>query len=75
MALERRHQAIRGQFRDTVILTCREPIGGECRSFLSVAISAANRKPRRLAESSPPFVIPGRSKERSDAAQTLGSIP
>ncbi|TIL56272.1 MAG: hypothetical protein E5Y79_30435 [Mesorhizobium sp.] len=29
----------------------------------------------RLAQPSLHFVIPGRSKERSDAAQTLGSIP
>ncbi|TIT18875.1 MAG: hypothetical protein E5W70_27575 [Mesorhizobium sp.] len=28
-----------------------------------------------MSRSVPPFVIPGRSKERSDAAQTLGSMP
>ncbi|TKD38874.1 MAG: hypothetical protein E5W98_23080 [Mesorhizobium sp.] len=29
----------------------------------------------RTSRNTPPFVIPGRSKERSDAAQTLGSMP
>ncbi|RWC06219.1 MAG: hypothetical protein EOS07_01450 [Mesorhizobium sp.] len=35
----------------------------------------ANRKLWRLAETPLHFVILGRSKERSDAAQTLGSMP
>jgi hypothetical protein len=35
----------------------------------------ANRKRCRLAETPLNFFIPGRSKERSDAAQTLGSMP
>ncbi|TIL76593.1 MAG: hypothetical protein E5Y70_02205 [Mesorhizobium sp.] len=35
----------------------------------------ANRKRLGLAEPSFHFVIPGRSEERSDAAQTLGSMP
>ncbi|TIW40049.1 MAG: hypothetical protein E5V71_13570, partial [Mesorhizobium sp.] len=37
-------------------------------------IFSGNRKPPGLAEASLHFVIPGRSKERSDAAQTLGSM-
>ncbi|RWE81336.1 MAG: hypothetical protein EOS49_30150, partial [Mesorhizobium sp.] len=35
----------------------------------------ANLEGLRLAISHHTFVIPGRSKERSDAAQTLGFIP
>ncbi|RUU32806.1 MAG: hypothetical protein E5Y88_11475 [Mesorhizobium sp.] len=35
----------------------------------------ADRKPWRLAENTHRFVILGRSKERSDAAQTPGSMP
>ncbi|RWP61047.1 MAG: hypothetical protein EOR07_24005 [Mesorhizobium sp.] len=35
----------------------------------------AGCKPPRFAEPSLHFVILGRSKERSDAAQTLGSMP
>ncbi|RWP18775.1 MAG: hypothetical protein EOR01_22065 [Mesorhizobium sp.] len=38
-------------------------------------IFSGTRKPPGLAEASLHFVIPGRSKERSDAAQTLGSMP
>ncbi|RWH68674.1 MAG: hypothetical protein EOQ86_32195 [Mesorhizobium sp.] len=39
------------------------------------AHNLADRKRWRLAEASLHLVILGRSKERSDAAQTLGSMP
>ncbi|RWH78256.1 MAG: hypothetical protein EOQ86_24660 [Mesorhizobium sp.] len=53
---------------------CR-PAGSECSKRFSAANLSCNRKRWRLAETPLHFVILGRSKERSDAAQTLGSIP
>ncbi|RWQ48066.1 MAG: hypothetical protein EOS83_26570 [Mesorhizobium sp.] len=54
-----------------------QPTGRQRRSTapFSTANLSGNRKPLGLAEASLHFVILGRSKERSDAAQTLGSMP
>ncbi|TIU90377.1 MAG: hypothetical protein E5W09_33660, partial [Mesorhizobium sp.] len=42
--------------------------------FATITLSGKSQT-FEISRYTPPFVIPGRSKERSDAAQTLGSMP
>jgi hypothetical protein len=57
-------------FLDTLILT-----GGADRLRTSTVPFSGKSQTFEIGRNTPPFVIPGRSKERSDAAQTLGSMP